>query len=123
MTAYAVLARRAHFITIAALGIMLAIIVINTLVAPTGGRQTNWVVWGALSLPLFILLPGIVRRGVNSYAWLSFVSLLYFAQAVIAVAVPQPRLLDGLHLFASIALFLGALLSLRWRARANRAAA
>ena len=123
MMAYKVLAHRAHFITIAALGMMLAIIAINTLIAPTGGRQTNWVVWAALSVPLFILLPGVVRRRVNSYAWLSFVSLLYFAQAVTAVAVPQPRLIDGLHLFASIALFVGALLSLRWRARANRAAA
>ena len=123
MTApYAVLAIRAWWMTWLALVALLVVIAGNTLIAPTGGREPNWIVFFVWSLPLLIMLPGAWRSGISSFTWLSFISLLYFAQAVLALAAPQPRWLDGVHLLASIALFIGALLFVRWRARANRAA-
>jgi uncharacterized membrane protein len=103
--------------------VLLAIIAFETLVAPSGGRQPNPVVWIALSLPLMIFLPGLWRGGLRSYAWLSFVSLLYFAQAVTALFAGQQHLLERLDLIASVALFSCTLLFIRWRARADRALA
>jgi uncharacterized membrane protein len=108
---------------LSASAVMLIIIVLQTLVAPSGGRHPNVVVWCALSLPLLIFLPGLWRASPRSYAWLSFVSLLYFAQAVTALFVAQQRLLDQLNLVASVALFICTLLFVRWRARVDRAAA
>jgi uncharacterized membrane protein len=123
MVAYINLAAQAQRTVMIALLMMLSIVAFNTLISPSGGRQPNWVVWIALSIPLLIVLPGIVRGGINSFIWLGFVSLLYFAEAVTAVMSPAARIVDWLHLLVSIALFVGALLFVRWRARANRAAA
>ncbi len=99
--------------------LLLAAIALQTLVAPSGNRQPNVVVWLLLSLPLLIFLPGLWRGGVRSFAWLSFVSMLYFAQAVTAVFA-APRVLTVLELVASVALFVCTLLFVRWRARADR---
>jgi uncharacterized membrane protein len=103
--------------------VLLAIIAFDTLVAPTGGRRPNPVVWIFLSLPLVIFLPGLWRGGLRSYAWASFVSLLYFAQAVTAVFAAQQSIIDRLDLVASVTLFTCTLLFIRWRARADRAVA
>jgi uncharacterized membrane protein len=75
-----------------------------------------------LSLPLLVFLPGLWRGGVRSLAWLSFVSMLYFAQAVTAVFA-APRVVTVLELIASVTLFICTLLFVRWRARADREAA
>lgn len=108
---------------LASTALLLIVIAIETLLAPSGGRQPNVVVWCALSLPLAIFLPGLWRGGLRSYAWASFVSLLYFAQAVTALFVVEQRLLDRVDLLASVTLFICTLLFIRWRARADRAAA
>lgn len=120
---YAGWAAKMRYGALLATAMLLAIIVIETLIAPSGGRAPNPVVWFALSLPLLILLPGLWRGGLRSYAWMSFVSLLYFAQAVTALFVAQQRVWDWLDLVASVLLFVCALLFIRWRARADRAAA
>jgi uncharacterized membrane protein len=99
--------------------LLLAVIALQTLIAPSGNRQPNIIVWLVLSLPLLVFLPGLLRGGVRSLAWLSFVSMLYFAQAVTAVfAVPGPSTV--LELVASVVLFTCTLLFVRWRARADR---
>ena len=122
MSSYQRKSEWAHKFTLISLALLLLSIVIDTLVAPTGGRHANPVVWLALSLPLLILLPGLWRGGLNSCVWLGFVSMLYFAQAVVASFSPLWRSLDILQLLFSIALFTGALLFVRWRARALRSA-
>jgi uncharacterized membrane protein len=100
---------------------LLGVVALETLIMPSGTRQPNAVVWLLLSLPLLIFLPGLWRGGMRSYAWLSFVSMLYFAQSVTTLFVVQPRALDMLALVASVALFVCTLLFVRWRARADRA--
>lgn len=102
--------------------LLLAAIALQTLIAPSGNRQPNVVVWLVLSLPLLIFLPGLWRGGVRSFAWLSFVSLLYFAQAVTAMFA-APKAVNVLELSASVVLFICTLLFVRWRARADRDAA
>lgn len=120
MTAYAVLARRCRQVALLSLVVLLVVIAIDTLIAPTQGRSPNVVVWLLLSLPLLIFLPGMYRGSVNSFAWLGFVSLLYFAQAVTALFAPWRRELDVVHLVFAVALFVSAMLSVRYTARANR---
>ena len=39
-------------------------------------------VWGLWFLPLLVLVPGLLRDRLRSYAWLCFVALLYFVAAV-----------------------------------------
>jgi uncharacterized membrane protein len=110
-------------LTLLSLALLLASVVVDTLLMPSGDRHANPVVWFALSLPLLILVPGAWRGRLTSFTWLGFVSMLYFAQAVVALFSPHWRSLDILQLALSITLFSGALLFVRWRARANRAAA
>jgi uncharacterized membrane protein len=100
--------------------VLLAAIALQTLIIPSHDRAPNVVVWLALSLPLLVFLPALLRRGgVRSHAWLSFVSLLYFAQAVTSLFAGV-RPLNIVELLASVALFTCTLLFVRWRARADR---
>ena len=121
MAGYDVLALRCQRATLACLSGLLVVIAIDTLIAPSHERAPNVVMWLILSLPLLIFVPGVWRRGIYSFAWLSFVSLLYFAQSVTALFVPWRRPLDVVHLALSIALFICALLSVRYTARARHA--
>ncbi len=122
MASYDVLAQRCQRTTWVCVLALLVVIAIDTLVAPSHGRSPNVVVWLLLSLPLLIFVPGIVRGGIYSFAWLSFVSLLYFAQGVTALFAPWRRPLDVVYLLFAIALFVSAMLSVRYTARAQRAA-
>lgn len=122
MAGMAVWSLRCQRVTLVCLLGLLAVIAINTLIAPSHARAPNVVVWLAVSLPLVIFLPGVWRGNVQSFAWLSFVSLLYFAQSVTALFEPAWRSLDVLHLLFSVVLFVGAMLSVRYTARAKRAA-
>jgi uncharacterized membrane protein len=100
---------------------LLVVIAIDTLIMPSLQRSPNVVVWLFLSLPLVIFVPGIHRGAINSFAWLSFVSLLYFAQSVTALFIPSWRWLDVLHLILTVTLFIGAMFAVRYTARARRA--
>ncbi len=122
MANYDALARGCQRATLASLLGLLIVIAIDTLIAPSNAREPNIVMWLIMSLPLLIFVPGVWRRGIYSYAWLSFVSLLYFAQSVTSLFVPWRRPLDVVHLLLSIALFMCAMMAVRYTARANRAA-
>ena len=120
------LGRRAQLMrqmTLFSLFALLVLVALDTLIIPTGGRRAFPLLWCALSLPLVILIPGAWRGRFQSFIWLGFVSMLYFAIAVLALFSTRWRGLDIAQLVFSIALFVGALLFVRWRARANRAAA
>ena len=121
MAGYDALAQRCQRATLVCLLGLLVVIAIDTLIAPSHERAPNVVMWLVFSLPLLIFVPGVWRRGIYSFAWLSFVSLLYFAQSVTALFVPWRRPLDVVHLVLSISLFVFALLAVRYTARAQRA--
>lgn len=114
------LARHCRHLTFLCLMALLVVIAIDTVILPSRDRQPNVVVWVLLSLPLLIFVPGLWRGVINSFAWLSFVSLLYFAQSVTSLFVPWWRWLDVLHLIFTVSLFVGAMLSVRYTARARR---
>lgn len=120
MRSYARLAEFARSLTLVCMVLLLVTVIFDTLLMPSQGRAPNPTVWIALSLPLVILIPGLVRRNWKTFTWAGFVSMLYFAQAVVALFSPRIRALDMLQVLFSIALFIGALLFVRWRARAAR---
>lgn len=123
MKNYAVLAQRCRLLTACCLAALLFVIALDTLVIPSRERAPNIVVWFVLSLPLLIFIPGLRRHSINSLTWLSFVSLLYFAQSVTSLFVPWWRWLDVVHLVLTVTLFIGAMLAVRFTARARRLAA
>lgn len=50
------------------------------------------VLWIIKTVPLVIFVPGLLARKLRTYAWLSFVSLLYFVQSVQTAFVEDTRL-------------------------------
>lgn len=99
---------------------LLAALALATLVWPSGGREPNPVIWALSSIPLLILLPGVVHGSLRSHAWLCFVTLLYFVMAVPNLAVPGGQWLDAAELICAVVLFTAALLYIRWSARSQR---
>lgn len=76
-----------------------------------------WVIWLLRLVPLLLFIPGMLADRLRSYIWLCFVCLLYFMSAVLRVfAQPQdPVTITGL--VAIVALFISAMLYVRWRAQ------
>lgn len=124
MAGYDVLAPRWRRATILCLVALLIVIAIKAVFFQSESRAlgVSLTVWVMAALPLLIFVPGIRRAAINSFAWLSFVTLLYFLYGVLALFAPSRHWLDALHLFFSIMLFICAMLSVRFTARAKRAA-
>ena len=101
--------------------LLLLAIAAGTLLWPGRGREPSAIIWILQTLPLLVVLPGLVRGSVTAHAWLSFISMLYFAMAVTNVFVPPLRILDVLELICSVELFISAMLYVRWHSRALRA--
>lgn len=74
---------------------------VKTMVAvvAAGNPAAAVAVWVFQTAPLLIFIPGLHARHLRTYAWLSFVSLLYFVPAVVTAFRPD-------------ALYYGLLLSL-----------
>lgn len=115
---YASLARVARMVVLTSYAVLLLTIAGATLLWPSGERSPSAVIWLLLSAPLLLFLPGLWRGTVNTHAWVCFVSLLYFAAAVVNVLLPAWRVLDVVELVAAIALFVSSTLYIRWRTRA-----
>lgn len=119
MRPYQRMAQRVRVVTVLTLALLLLTLWANVLLA-AGGKDVvaSLIFVVCISLPLLILVPGLRSGRWKTFAWLGFVSTLYFAHAVVALFAPRPSLLYVLQLIFSIALFVGALLFIRWRARA-----
>ncbi|GAB5498856.1 MAG: DUF2069 domain-containing protein [Pseudohongiellaceae bacterium] len=63
------------------------------------------VIWLLQTLPLLIFLPGLLRTRPRSFAWLSFVILLYFMHAVLLAFEPERRWLGVLEALLCTSLF------------------
>lgn len=73
----------------------------------------NATVFCLQSLPLLLILPGLIKGHRRAYQWCGFIILLYFMRAVILVFNPKPLWIDYLLLIASILLFTLSLLGSR----------
>jgi len=80
-----------------------------------------WVIWLVHLLPLLAFLPVIAKGNPRGHAWLCFVLLLYFMEAVLAALVPTTRWLGLIESLLLVTLFTGAMLYARWRSKLTRA--
>lgn len=99
---------------------LLLMMVLTTVVIPSGGRAPNWIVGLLLSLPLLVLLPGVLRGVFTTHIWTSFVAMLYFAIAVTNLFLPRRAFSDWVELVLSVVLFTSTMLFVRWCSRARR---
>lgn len=80
-------------------------------------HQYSWIFWLFQSLPLLILLPGLIKQRFRSYSWLCFVILAYFMAYVVEAGSPVADASDWLGLVLSVVIFLGAMMSSRYLQR------
>lgn len=93
-------------------GLIVLLVVWYGLLAP------NLVLLGVLLLPLLLPLRGLLQGQPYTYAWSSFLILLYFIHGVVeAFANPPVRLLASLEILCSVVFYGGAIFFARWRGR------
>ncbi|GGC02260.1 hypothetical protein GCM10011352_30590 [Marinobacterium zhoushanense] len=80
-----------------------------------------WVIWLVHLLPLLAFLPTIISGNPRGHAWLCFVLLLYFLEAVVAALVPNTRWLGLIESLLLVTLFTSAMLYARWRSKLTKA--
>ena len=83
--------------------------------------QLPWIIWLGKLVPLLLFLPGMLRDRLRSYIWLCFVCLLYFIAQVERLFALPGNALAITGTVAVVALFIAAMLYVRWRARELRA--
>jgi len=82
-----------------------------------------WVIWLIHFLPLACFLPSIRSGNPRSHAWLCFILLLYFNEAVLAAATnPETRLFGLLYSALVVVLFIAAMMYARWASQYARQA-
>lgn len=72
-------------------------------------------IWLFQSLPLLLLLPGILMNYYRSYSWLCFVLLFYFVKAVEGGMLSTAKFSDGLFIMLTVTLFISAMMASRWQ--------
>ncbi|MBR9883547.1 MAG: DUF2069 domain-containing protein [Oceanospirillales bacterium] len=80
-----------------------------------------WVIWLIHMLPLMAFLPVVLKGQPRGHAWLCFVLLLYFMEAVLAALVPNTRWLGLIESLLLATLFTSAMLYARWKSQLKRA--
>ncbi len=65
-------------------------------------------------VPLFIVIPAVVRQRPRAYIWLCFIMLMYFVKGVDGMVSPSKAWIDYVVLTTSIILFISSMMSSRW---------
>lgn len=82
--------------------------------APADAPLYAGLLWVLLkSLPLLLVLPGLLRGRTNAAVWLCFISCFYFATAVLAAMDPSRRALGLLEIAVIATAFSAGLLAAR----------
>ena len=97
------------------IGLLCALIVVVVSWHTAGQRSMSHILLGlALTLPLWVPLPGLIGRKRRSYAWATLCVVPYFVLGVTeAVANPAARMWAGLCLSIALVLFVGLIGYLR----------
>ncbi|MCP4597894.1 DUF2069 domain-containing protein [Neptuniibacter sp.] len=85
--------------------------------APTANP---WVIWLIHMAPLLAFAHVIIKGSPRGHAWLCFVLLLLFIQAVLAASNPNTLVYGIGYTLLVSTLFTGAMMYTRWRARYNK---
>lgn len=79
-----------------------------------------WVILLIELVPLLLLAPGMILGSPRAHSWTCFMVNLYFIKGAIAFFDPNRSLFGVLEMLASLAVFVSALLYIRWRFQYNR---
>jgi len=96
-------------------GLLLLFVYLN--LSQVHGSFSKWLMQ---SVPLLVVLPGLIRNNYRAYSWLCFIVLLYFTAYVAEVMSPLYVWTDAVALTFSVILFIGAMLTSRWLQRTTR---
>ncbi|MEO0443954.1 MAG: DUF2069 domain-containing protein [Pseudomonadota bacterium] len=72
-----------------------------------------WIIWLIQSLPLILLLPGLIQKHYRSYSWLCFIMLMYFTNYVVQVYSPSRGLMDYMGLVLTVIIFIASMYASR----------
>lgn len=79
-----------------------------------------WVILLIELVPLLLFAPGIISGSTRAHSWLCFVVNLYFIKGALAAFDPNRALFGVLEMLVSLAVFVSALLYIRWTFQRNR---
>jgi uncharacterized membrane protein len=109
--------RVAHSVTLVSLAALLVSLAIWWFPSVPSGAA----LLAALAAPLLLPLPGLFRGNPYTHAWTSLLALFYVLLSMTEVlSNPRERVPAGAALFASLLLFAGCVLYVRFRARERR---
>lgn len=105
--------RRARWVVLGTCyGLMLYFLVSSTVAINSFGFSTL-VIWLIQIIPLLLFMPGMHRHRVRSFAWMSFVVLLYFMHGVLVAFDPARRLFGLVEVGLCVVMFLFLILYIR----------
>ena len=105
-------------------------------------RKLNWVCYGGLlllfavwnlfldgsikwwllqTIPLLLVLPGLLKQQQRSYLWLCFILLLYITAGIVDVMMPTRGWQHGALTALSLILFVSAMMTSRWQVQLQNA--
>ncbi|WNZ57736.1 DUF2069 domain-containing protein [Microbulbifer sp. JMSA004] len=70
--------------------------------------------WCLQTIPLLLVLPGLLKQHYRSYLWLCFILLLYITASIVDVMMPTRGWQDGVLVVLSLILFFSSMMSSRW---------
>ncbi|MEW5250502.1 DUF2069 domain-containing protein [Microbulbifer sp. 2201CG32-9] len=71
--------------------------------------------WILQTVPLLLVLPGLIQRRRRSYLWLCFILLIYICASTVDVVMPGRDWQHGALLALSLTLFFSAMMTSRWQ--------
>jgi len=92
---------------------LLVYFLVSSVVALNSIVITTFVIWFVQILPLVIFMPGLHQSRLRSYAWVSFVVLLYFMHGVLVAFVPERRLFGLIEVTLCSVLFVFLIIYIR----------
>ncbi|SHE89181.1 Uncharacterized membrane protein [Microbulbifer donghaiensis] len=102
------IARRLNWVCY--IGLLLLFAVWNLLLP---GGSFKW--WLLQTVPLLLVLPGLLKAHYRSYLWLCFILLLYITASIVDVMMPGRGWQHGVLLVLSLTLFFSAMMTSRWQ--------
>jgi uncharacterized membrane protein len=105
--------RRSRLVVLASCYGLLLYFLISSTIAINRFGFTTVLIWLIQVIPVLIFLPGLHRQRVRSYAWMTFVILLYFMHAVLAAFDPGRRIFGFVEIGLCAVMFLFLILYIR----------
>jgi len=99
---------------------LVALLVVYYLIFADLHGARPWVILGIELVPLLVLAPGMLIGSARGHSWTCFAINLYFIKGALAAYDPNRMLFGVLEMIASLAVFVSALLYVRWRYQYNR---